>query len=483
MAEAVAVPEQRSGGLRGTLGVPGIVFLVVASAAPLTAIGGALPVMLAIGNGAGTPSAYLAVALVLLLFSVGYAAMSRHVTDTGAFFAYVSRGLGRRVGLGSAGLALLTYSAIQAGVYGLAAATLQGLVVQYGGPDLPWWSWALVLVAVVGVLGYRNIDLGAKVLGLLLVLEIGIVAVLSVAIFVQGGPEGTSLSSFTPSAFTGGSPGIALMFAVASFVGFEATSLYGEEAKDPRRTVPVATYVAVVLIGVFYAFASWAVVTAVGPSRVSATAGEHPTDLVVGVVSGQYLGAFGDHVLPILLFTSLFAALLSFHNAISRYFFALGRDGALPASLARIHARHRSPHTGSVTQTVTALVVLVAFTIAGADPVAELFTWMSGLATVSVVVLMLLACTAVLVFFARTRLDRRPWNTLIAPALGGVGLLGILIAVLANFTTLIAGSSALAGFFIALVVLAFVTGWLLSVRQRPVGEEPAPAVVDDPTKA
>ncbi|WP_432487875.1 APC family permease [Kineococcus sp. SYSU DK018] len=481
MAEAAVAPERRSGELRGSIGVPGIVFLVVASAAPLTAIGGALPVMLAIGNGAGTPSAYLVVALVLLLFSVGYAAMSRHVTDTGAFFAFVTRGLGRRAGLGSAGLALLTYTAIQAGIYGLAAATLQGLVVQYGGPDLPWWLWALVLVAVVGVLGYRNIDLGAKVLGVLLVLEIGIVAVLSVAVFVQGGPEGTSLTSFTPSSFATGSPGIALMFAIASFIGFEATSIYGEEARDPQRTVPVATYVAVVLIGVFYAFASWAVVTAVGASRVTAVAGEHPADLVVGVVSGQYLGPLGGHVLPVLLFTSLFAALLSFHNAISRYFFALGRDGALPGALARTHGRHGSPHTGSLTQTATAVVVLAAFSLAGADPVAQLFTWMSGLATVSVVVLMLLACTAVLVFFARTGLDGRTWNTRTAPVLGGVGLLGILVAVLANFTTLIGGSAALAGFFLALVVAAFAVGWSLSLRRRPVaGEVAPPTPVADP---
>ncbi|WP_337060510.1 APC family permease [Kineococcus sp. G2] len=480
MAEAVRAGGGERHGLRGTIGVPGIVFLVVASAAPLTAIGGALPVMLAIGNGAGAPSAYLVVALVLLLFSVGYAAMSRHVTDTGAFFAFVTRGLGRRAGLGSAGLALLTYTAIQAAVYGLAAATLQGLVVQYGGPDLPWWLWALVLVAVVAVLGYRNIDLGARVLGLLLVLEIGIIAVLTVAIFVKGGPEGTSLSSFDPSTFTSGSPGIALMFAIASFIGFEATSIYGEEARDPRRTVPIATYVAVVLIGVFYALASWAIVTAVGPSQVVSIAGEHPADLVVGVVSGQYLGSFGDHVLPVLLFTSLFAALLSFHNAISRYFFALGRDGALHSVLARTHGRHGSPHTGSLAQTVTALVVLAAFALAGADPVAQLFTWMSGLATVSVVTLMLLACTAVLVFFARTRLDRRAWNTRVAPALGGIGLLGILVTVLANFTTLIAGSAALAGFFIALVVLAFVAGWLLSLRSRPEGAAPtaSPAVED-----
>src|SRR4051794_17328891 len=151
--------------LRGSIGVIGIVFLVVAAAAPLTAIGGALPVMLALGNGPGDPLAYVVAAVVLLLFSVGYAALSRHVVDAGAFYTYVSKGLGARVGVGSAGLALLTYTAIQAGLYGLAGVTAEGLVVQYGGPDLPWWVWSFVLMAVVALLGYRNIDVGTKVLG------------------------------------------------------------------------------------------------------------------------------------------------------------------------------------------------------------------------------------------------------------------------------------------------------------------------------
>ncbi|WP_432534370.1 APC family permease [Kineococcus arenarius] len=481
MSERGAAPERQPGGLRGSIGVPGIVFLVVASAAPLTAIGGALPVMLAIGNGAGTPTAYLAVAVVLLLFSVGYAAMSRHVTDTGAFFAYVTKGLGRAPGLGAAGLALLTYTAIQAGIYGLAATTLQGLVVQYGGPDLPWWLWAAVLVAVVGLLGYRNIDLGAKVLGVLLVLEIGIVAVLSVAILLRGGPEGASLTAFEPATFTSGSPGIALTFAIASFIGFEATAIYGEEAKDPKRTVPIATYVAVVLIGVFYAFASWSIVVAVGPSQVQAVAGEHIADLVIGVVSEQYLGSFGNHVLPVLLFTSLFAALLAFHNAVARYCYALGRVGALPHVLSRTHHRHRSPHNGSVAQTVTAALVLAVFALAGADPVVQLFTWMSGLATVSVLVLMLLACAAVLAFFARTGVDRRAWNTKIAPALGGLGLLGVLVAVLSNFTTLIDGSTTLALVLLASVVVAFGAGAAAAARPpRPSEEDTAPATTAVP---
>ncbi|WP_262063214.1 APC family permease [Streptomyces sp. STR69] len=452
--------------LRGSIGVGGIVFMVVAAAAPLTAIGGALPVMLAIGNGPGVPAAYLLVAIVLLLFSVGYAAMSRHVVDTGAFYSYVTAGLGRITGTGAAGLALLTYSTIQAGIYGLSGVTLQGLVVKYGGPDLPWWLWAGVLWGLVAVLGFRNIEVGTKVLSVLLVLEVGIVTVMTVAILVQGGAHGIDFDSFTPGAFSTGSAGIGVMFAVASFVGFEATAIYSEEARDPKRSVPRATYLAVIAIGGFYALSSWAVVLAVGADDVQSAAAKNTSGLVFAV-AGQYVGSAASDTMEILLLTSLFAALLAFHNAISRYLFSLGRQGDAPAILGRSHAKHGSPHAGSLVQSVSAAVVVGAFVLAGSDPVLELFTWMSGLATLGVLVLMILVGVAIITFFARTGADTRLWHTRLAPALGALGLCWITFMVLANFTTLIGGSAGLARLFEGIVALFFAAGAVsAAVRRR-----------------
>ncbi|MDP9635245.1 amino acid transporter [Rhodococcus cercidiphylli] len=457
--------DTRDGKLKGSIGVVGIVFLVIAAAAPLTAIGGALPIMIATGNGAGAPMAYIVAAVVLLVFSVGYAAMSSHMTDTGAFYAYVGKGLGENVGLGAAGLALLTYTAIQAGIYGLAASTLQGLVVSYGGPDQPWWLWALVLIGTVSVLGYRSIDLGAKVLGVLLVLEIGIVLALSVAVFAQGGADGIDVQSFTPDAFLSGSPGIALMFAIASFIGFEATAIYGEEAKDPKRTVPIATYAAVIVIGAVYAVSSWAVVLAFGSNSVADAAAADPAGLTFAAAA-QFLGATWSDIIQIMLVTSLFAALLAFHNAISRYVFALARRGAAPKALARTHARHGSPHVGSIFQTLSAVLVVGVFALAGADPILQLFTWMSGLATVSILVLMVLTGVAIYTFFARTRVDSRTWHTKIAPVLGTLGLLVVLGLVLDNFTLLIGGSSTIAAILLLIVVGFFVAGLLRGISTR-----------------
>jgi amino acid transporter len=135
--------------------------------------------------------------------------------------------------------------------------------------------------------------------------------------------------------------------------------------------------------------------------------------------------------------------------------------------LSRTHVRHTSPHVGSLTQTATAFVVVAVFAVAGSDPVLQLFTWMSGLATVSILLLMVLTSVAVLAFFARSRVDRRAWHTRVAPALGTLGLLGIVGLVLANFTTLISGDAALATVLLAVIAAAFVLGVVVALVRRP----------------
>ena len=50
----------------------------------------------------------------------------------------------------------------------------------------------------------------------------------------------------------------------------------------------------------------------------------------------------------VLIVTSLFAALLAFHNAITRYTYALASEGALPRRLGRIHPVHKSPYIAGI---------------------------------------------------------------------------------------------------------------------------------------
>lgn len=259
--------------LRGSLGTGSIVLMVVAAAAPLTVISGLVPLGISGGNGAGFPMTFAVTTGVLLLFAVGFTAMSRYIPGTGAFYLYIGHGLGRGAGVGSAMLALVSYSTVQLAVYGYLGPAMSSLITSYGGPEVPWWIFSLASLALVAVLGFRHIELSGKVLGILLIAEVGIVVVLDAFIIADGGPEGPSTAMFSPSEIFSGSPGVALVFALAGYIGFESTAIFRDEAKDPARTIPRATYAALILIGGFYALSSWAVVTAGGATRCSGHCG------------------------------------------------------------------------------------------------------------------------------------------------------------------------------------------------------------------
>ncbi|MFD4974064.1 APC family permease [Streptomyces sp. NPDC058424] len=450
------------------LGVLGILFFVLSAQAPLTGIAGAAPISVAIGNGAGTPAAYVLAGAMILLFSVGFVAMGRHVVDAGAFYTYIGTGLGRTAGAGSAGLALFSYCVIQAAMYGLYGSIVSGLVDHHTGLDLPWWVWSLATMAVVKVLGAAGIEMGARVLAVFVTAEFSILLVFGlVTLFKGGGPEGLGMTdSFSPTAALQGAPGVAVMFAVASMFGFEATAIYGEEARNPSRTVPRATYLSVLVVTGFFALTSWMLISAYGASKASAAAGEalasgDSTGFVFAPIAAEF-GGWVNQVLPILLATSLFAGILTFHNSANRYLFSLGRDGLLPPGLCRLNSRHAPAAAGWV-QTVVAVALIVPFALTGKDPVLTLFSWFSGVAVLAMMLLYLLTSVSVVVFFRRERLDRRVWNTLVAPVLGVLGLAGAIWLILANFTTLIGGST---GTAVCLTLLVPVVLALGAVNER-----------------
>ncbi|WP_033822048.1 APC family permease, partial [Kitasatospora sp. MBT63] len=410
-----------------------IVFLIVAAAAPLSAMVGTVPLAFAIGTGPGVPAAFAFAGVTLLCFSVGYAVSARRTGGSGGFYASIADGLGRPPAVGSGYIALLAYNCATVGLVGALGYFTQ-LVLAAHGLDLPWQLCAAVGLAAVAVLGYRDIAVSARVLAVLMAGEIGVLAVLDLAVLGRHGTSALPLDSFSPHTATGPGLGVSLMFAFVSFIGFESAALYGQEAKDPRRSVPRATYIAVVLIAGFYALTSWAAVGAIGPDAVRQTAGDQLGDLFF-VLGTDYLGGTGSTILQIMLCTSLFAATLALHSAANRYAQVLADDGLLPRRLGAVHPRYASPHLASIAQTVLSAVVVGGFALAGLDPYADLTTSMLGLGTLGIVVLQALAALAVL-GLARKGLKAGLWQGVIAPLLGFAGLAVTVWLVVGNFDLL-----------------------------------------------
>jgi amino acid transporter len=429
-------PETKSTSLKkGTLGLFGIIFFVVAAAAPVAGMTGAFPVAIGIGDGAGAAGMFVAVGIVLLLFSVGYATMSHYVTNTGAFFAYVGRGLGIVPGVGSAFVSTLAYLTIQWGVLGFLAGQLDIYMQTKFSFDIDWWIYAIILIVIVWVLSAMSVDIGAKVLGVLLIIEIIALLVLAFSILFQGGADGIDLgASFNPSnifagGLTGGA-GIAFAFALASFIGFEATAIYGEESKDPKRTVPRATYISVVFITVLFGLVGLALISGLGAEgvvdKVFAVTAIDDVPLsdpsaVLFSLSTSFVGSWLTELFSVIVLTSLFAAMLAFQNSAARYLFSMGRAGVLPKKLDKVNGR-QSPMVATTVVSIFAILLVIAGIIFAWDPILNIFYWFGAVAVIAIVLTEILVSLSVIVYFRRTKEDTRAWHTLIAPILAIIGL-------------------------------------------------------------
>ena len=447
---------------RTALSTRRVVFLVIAAAAPMAAMVGNIPLAVIFGNGAGIPFAFVVGTLILLCFSVGYAAMSRRVVNTGAFYTYIARALGKPPGVAAAYVAVLAYGGLTFGLAG-AFGYYTSLVLDGLGVAVPWWPLALVGIAIVAFLGYRSVDLSARVLGTLMVLEFLVLLVFDAFVVGSKGAAAFPAASFSPSIAFSGSIGIALMFAMFSFVGFESAALYGEETRDPERSVPRATYIAVASVGVFYILTSWIAIGAAGVDTVKAQATAAQGEFVFDLIK-QYGGEILYDISAVLLCTSVLAGYLALHNAASRYLFALGRERVLPQRLGHYHPQHFSPHIASVLVTVLSTLVIGAFAIAGADPFTTLVPALIGVGTLGIIALQAAASLAVVAYFAGRR-KRHWWREVLAPAIGFIGLLTVFVLAIVNYPTLTGSTNpvtnaaplaliavAIAGAIIALVV-------------------------------
>ena len=473
---------------KGRLGVAGIVFFVVAASAPMAGMTGTVPVAAVLGDGVAVPGAFVFVGLILLLFGVGFTAMSHKVTNAGAFFAYVGRGLGVNMGVATSFVSVLAYMTVQFCIYGFFGAMMSFTFAELG-VDLPWFVWFVIGWVLVTALSLFSVDVGAKFLGVLTSLEVLSMLVTAIVILANGGPEGLNFdASFNPSnVFVGGitgTAGIALSFAFASFIGFESTAIYGEEAKDPKKAVRRATYWAVGIIAGLFAIVSFAMMTGMGSSDAINQILERSDGLanpanVLFSLAGEYVGSWMVTLMQILILTSLFAGLLAFQNAGSRYFFAMSRGGVLPHQLSKTN-RRGAPSAGVWTMSIAGLIVVGLFAIFQLDPILNLFYWLSAVAVLAITLVEILVSIAVIAFFMKNE-GANVWQGKIAPALAAIGMTLAMYLVIARFN-LLAGTvadgvdptlpesafalSPLGWFLVTLPLIFFVIGLIVGIFDK-----------------
>lgn len=443
---------------------------VVAFSAPVSVVAGFIPFVI-VFDGLGAPVSFLVAMVAMLLFIVGFVTMSRFVAKSGAFYTFITAGLGKTVGLGAAILAIFAYVMFGACTFPFLGLNANALVTSYGGAQISWVWYGLGGWALCAVLGYFRIDLSAKVLTVAMALEVAIVMVFNIAVVKSGGPEGFSAVPFTWSAFSGGSVGLAVLFSVTCYLGFEATVVFRDEVVDPDKTIPRASYLSVLAIGIFYAVTAWLLITALGVGSAVDAANKDPAGMFAAAMQ-IYVGKIGVDLTHALVVSSIFAAALSCHNIIARYLFTLGGDGVLPRFLGKKHPRHDSPYLASLATSVLWLALILGFGYSQIDA-ALLYGRIAGVGGFCVIMLLFFTSIAVVFFFAR--LKHKPgttlWHTLLAPAFSTLGLGVLLYMAIANFDVMIGGTVSDGAMLQVLIWGVFILGMVLAryyKRKRPV---------------
>ncbi|MEU4541812.1 APC family permease [Nonomuraea dietziae] len=445
---------------RDAVGLVGVIFMAVATAAPITAMTGNVPIVVAFGNGLGVPAGYLFATVVLTIFSVGYTAMSKHITAAGAFYGYISHGLGQVVGMVSGLLATMAYVVFEASIIGFFAYSANDTFKSLAAVDIHWLWFAFLGLALNMVLSYFDINLTAKVLGVFLITEIlmlGLVAV--VTLFNGGGPDGlmaytlNPLNAFQTTGLQAGAVGLGLFMCFWSWVGFESTAMYGEESREPKKIIPIATLVSVVGIGLFYTFVSWMTVAANGVKAPELAAEQfagiffNPTE--------QFIGTWAVGLFKILILTGSFACSMAFHNCAARYLYALGRENLIPGTartLGATHPTHGSPHIAGFVQTAISVVLILAFAAAGMDPYVHIYTLLAVLGTLAILIVQTLCSFSVIGYFHVKKKHPETanmWRTLIAPLVGGLSMAYVVLLLFQNQEAA-AGDASKSSFFTAI---------------------------------
>ncbi|MFI6484791.1 APC family permease [Nonomuraea sp. NPDC050663] len=452
---------------KNAVGLIGVIFMAVATAAPITAMTGNVPMVVGFGNGLGVPAAYLFATVVLTIFSVGYTAMAKHITAAGAFYGYISHGLGQVAGMVAGLLATMAYVVFEASIIGFFAYSGHDLFKTMLGVEIHWLVFAVVGLALNAVLSYFDINLTAKVLGVFLITEIAMLGAVALGTLVTGGgPDGlmaetlNPVNAFTVTGLAEGAVGLGLFMCFWSWVGFESTAMYGEESREPKRIIPIATLVSVVGIGLFYTFVSWMTVAANGKGA-TALAAESFAEIFFRP-AGELFGSWAVGLFKILILTGSFACAMAFHNCASRYLYALGRENLVPGTartLGRTHPVHGSPHIAGFVQTGVSLVLVLAFFAAGMDPYLHLYTLLAVLGTMAILIVQTMCSFAVIGYFHVRKKHPETastWRTLIAPLAGGV-LMGYVVVLLLQNQKAAAGAAAESALFTAIpwIVIGF----------------------------
>ncbi len=424
---------------RNAVGATGVAFQSITHMAPAVATAASLGAA-TVFAGAITPLAVLFAMVAVLFTAYSLGELARHLPSAGGMYTYVGRGLGSFFGWLMAWAFTLAEPLVAPLLFGGFGFFGAIFVATYLGVELTE-MWAILAVAcglLTWWLLYSGISFSTRAGVVLGTIEIAIFVVISTLLIINAGSNNT-VEVFIPGA-DGITPALqGMVFCLLAFIGFEAAAPLGEEAKDPKRTIPRAVVWSAILVGAFYVFNMYAATVYFGPDRMASE--------FLGFNAGDPWGGMAEEVLPVIGgFAVLFAILNSClanassgATAATRSVFNMGRGGLLPRFLGAVHPTRQTPVNAVHVQMILgiALVLVLGFVLttdpfpAGLNVYVFLGTLL-GLLFAGMYMAVNLACIGY--FLREGREHFNPIKHLVVPIIGFIAMIPALLFVIGGVT-------------------------------------------------
>ena len=349
--------------------------------------------------GAAMPLAMVLSFAAVFLVALGFSQLAQRTASAGSVYAFISNAINPRTGFMGMWLFIIGYAIFEAATYSIFAAFATEELNRIFGLSVPWFIPFFVIAGLVYTLSVLGVTQSVRGGLVFLAYEIVIVTIMLLAVVFQGGAEGNTLSVFNPA--TGNSLGgvfLGMIYGIMSFVGWKAAASLGEETRDPHTSIPRALLGAVVLIGTYYVFVTYAATIGFGPSGMDDFAQDTAW---FDTLTRRFLGDGWAPFVGLAALTGAIASAIGIHSSTVRLLFSLGRDGILPRAMARVHPTRQSPYVAASVQAGFSVILglIFGYLIFG-DP-ATTYGYFGGLGTLAVLFVYIFINVSVFLYFYR----------------------------------------------------------------------------------
>ena len=411
---------------QNAVGMWGSIFQGVTHMAPAAGVMTGIS-FIAASAGAAIPLAFLLAGFVCVLIAFSINQMARHLPSAGGYYTYVSRGINPKVGFMTGWIYFLYDPLIPNLCTLVVAAYFSSTVKLLFGIDIPWWVYAVVVFAVLGLITFSGIVPSIRTAIVFTLIEVAITMGFSVYLLATHGITGHDLKqTFTLAGVPTGFSGLAfaMIFSVLSYTGFESTIPLAEETKDPKATISRSVIYSVLMIIGYYLIFSFATVVGWGTEKIdSLVASSAPYN----VLAQAAWGGVGVALLTLALMNSSWGCSLAGQNAVVRVLYKMGQVGVLPKAFARVHPTRKTPYVAVFTMTALSFVVMIVLGV-WLGPING-FGLLATIIGVGTIIVYVLGMIAVPIYYRREHPDETNFFlTYLFPIVGTLLLIPVLYA-------------------------------------------------------